>query len=47
MNKIDLEIKEIDLSLSEEVKAYFDWHNFWIETFISLCGLPNERDSKK
>lgn len=47
MNKIDLEIKQIDLSLSEEVKAYMDWHNFMIETYLSLCGLPNERDSKE
>lgn len=47
MNNIDLEIKQIDLSLSEEVKAYYDWYNYWLETYLSLCGLPNERNNRE
>ena len=43
MNR-SLEIKQIDLSLSEEVKAYLAWHQYWIETYLRLCNIPNERD---
>jgi hypothetical protein len=45
-NIVSLEIKEIDLSLSEDFKAYLDWLEFMRETCLSFCGIPNEHNSK-